>query len=390
MRRLIVAILLTALASAAQTAPPQSGSQGQAPPKQSTARSTIVVPAGTTVYLALTSPVWTKTAKVGDSVYAEAAFPVAVNNQMAIPPGSYVQGQIDTLTKPGFLSPHAQFQIHFTKIIFANGYTVVLAGPQNVTSGQTPAQQASSTPGAPRAPAGDVIPAVASVYVEVSIASDILLDNGSQIEMVLQIPLRLNAANVAAAVRASNPVQLAQFKSATLCRPVPGTPGTSDTVIPGTPGSPGTPDTVIPGADGMPDTVIPGIPATSGTPDTVIPGTPGTPDVSCPGPPVVTSSAKVQNYKESFQIGAPVQIAGKQLSAGSYQVTWKGAGPSAQVEIQQNGNLIISVPARVVLLNRKSPADVPGTRTNSDGSVSLRSLRFAGQTFALYFDRGAA
>jgi hypothetical protein len=338
----------------------------------------------------LISPVLARTAKVGDGVYAQAAFPVAVKNQMAIPPGTYVQGQIDTLTRLGWLSPHAQFQIHFTKIIFANGYTVELKGPQNVTAGQPPAPPAPAASGTPPAAPDDVIAAVAAVYVQVSSASDVLLDNGSQVEMVLQVPLRLDAARVAAAVRLSNPALLAHLKSATLCRPIPGTPGTPDTVIPGTPGTPGTPPTVIPGGPGMPDIVIPGTPATPGTPDTVIPGSPGTPGVRCPSPPVVTSNPKVQSYKESFQINAPVQVSGVQLSAGSYQVTWEGSGPSAQVDIFQNGNVIVSVRARVVLLNRKSPADAAGTRANPDGSVLLQSLRFAGQTFALYFDQGEA
>jgi hypothetical protein len=338
----------------------------------------------------LTSPILARTAKVGDGVYAQAAFPVAVKNQMAIPPGTYVLGQIDTLTRPGWLSPHAQFQIHFTKIIFANGYTVELAGPQNVSTGQPPAQPESTAPGTPLAPADEVIAAVATPYVQVSAASDVLLDNGSQIEMVLQVPLQLNAASVAAAVRLSNPALLAHLKSATLCRPIPGTPGTPDTVIPGTPGTPGTPPTVIPGGPGMPDIVIPGTPATPGTPDTIIPGTPGTPGVRCPSPPVVMPILKVQSFKESFQINAAVQVLRVQLPAGSYQVTWRGLGPSAQVDIFQNGNMVVSVPARVVLLNRKSPADATGTRTSSDGSVFLQSLRFAGQTFALYFDQGEA
>src|SRR5208282_3411284 len=78
--------------------------------------STITIPAGTSVFLALTAPVWAKTAKPGESIYAESVFPVAVNNQMAIPPGTYVQGEIDSLSRPGWLSPHAQFQIHFTKM----------------------------------------------------------------------------------------------------------------------------------------------------------------------------------------------------------------------------------------------------------------------------------
>ena len=232
MRRLAMAILLTALTSAAQTAPPQPDSQARAQARSTTAKSRIVIPAGTTVSLALTSPILAKTAKAGDSVYAQAAFPVAVNNQMAIPPGTYVQGQIDTLTRPGWLSPHAQFQIHFTKIIFANGYTVELPGPRKVRTGQPPAPQASAASATPLAPADDVIAAVANAYAQVSSASDVLLDNGSQIEMVLQVPLRLNAANVAAAVRLSNPAPLAHLKSATRCRPIPGTPGTPDRSYP--------------------------------------------------------------------------------------------------------------------------------------------------------------
>jgi hypothetical protein len=389
MRRLALALLLTALPSAAQTDSLTPDVQGQAQARSATAKSKLVIPAGTTVSLALTNPVLAMSAKAGDSVYAQMAFPVAVNNQIAIPSGTYVQGQIDTVTRPGWLSPHAQFQIHFTKIIFANGYTVELAGPRNVSAGEPTAPSASPAPGTPPPPADDVIAAVATPYVLVSSASDVLLDNGSQIEMVLQVPLRLNAAKVAAAARQSNPAPLAQLRSATRCRPTPGTPGTPDTVIPGTPGTPGTPPTVIPGGPGMPDTVIPGTPGTPGTPDTVIPGSPGAPGVRCPDLPVVTSNPKVQNHSQPFQIAVPVQVYGKPLLAGSYQVSWKGSDPLAQVDILQHGNPVVSVPARVVLLNRISPADAPGTRTNSDGSLSLQSLRFAGQSYALYFDRGA-
>lgn len=390
MRRLAIAILLSSLACAAQTAPPQQDPQGRSPAGSATSKSRIVVPAGTAIALALTRPVLNKTAKSGDSIYAQTVFPVAVNNQMAIPPGTYIEGQIDSLTQPGWLSPHAHFQIHFTKIIFAAGYTFQFPIAQPMAPAPPSAENAPAVQVKPAARAVDVIAAVANTYVDVSSASDVLLDNGSQIEMILQVPLRLNAASVADSVRRSNSAPLPQFKSATQCRPTPGTPGTSDTVIPGTPGTPGTPDIVIPGAPGTPDTVIPGTPATSGTPDTVISGMPGTPGTTCPGSPVVTSDPKPQKYKESFQTAAPVQISGKQLPAGTYQVAWAGLGPSVPVNFMQNGKTILSIQTKVVLLNMKSPADTPATRTNSDGSVSLRSLRFAGQTFALYFAQGAA
>jgi len=324
----------------------------------------------------MTAPVWARTAKAGDPIYAQTAFPVAVNNMMAIPPGTYVAGQIDAMTRPGFFSPHAQFQIHFTKLIFANGYTVVPPGATDAGAAQ---------PGEGE----DVYAAIATPYVDVSAASDILLDNGTQMEMVLQVPLTLDASSVAGAARLSRNLPLPQFKTATLCRPTPGTPGTPDTVIPGTPGTPGTPDIVIPGALGMPDTVIPGTPATPGTPDTVIPGTPGTPDMVCPGPPVVGLGGKVEDYLETFQVSTAVAIEGKQLSAGGYQVAWKGMSSPVMAEILMNKALAFPAQARIVLLNRKSSANAAGTHANPDGSVSLDSLRFAGQNFALYFDNGS-
>ena len=136
----------------------------------------------------------------------------------------------------------------------------------------------------------------------------------------------------------------------------------------------------------MPDTVIPGTP---GTPPTVLPGTPGTPAVPCPGPPVVTSNPKVQSYRKPLQVASPVRVSGNLLAPGSYQVAWNGSGPLAQVEFLENGKAVARAPARVVLLKGESPADAPGTRTSENGSVSLQSLRFAGEKLALYFDQGA-
>jgi hypothetical protein len=361
------------LAGHAQTALPQPSAQVPPGTQSMTGESTIVLPAGTNITLALTSPIMARTAKAGDSVYAETAFPVAANNQMAIPIGTYVLGQIDHLTLPGWFSPHAEFQMHFTKIIFANGYTVEIPQPAEVANGH-----ASSA----AVPGDDVIPAVATPYVQVSTSNDVLLDNGSQINMVLQNPLQLNSVNVAAAVARSDSGPLPLFKSATRCWPSPGTP---DTVIPGTPGTPGTPPTVIPGGPGEPPTVIPGMPGTPGTPPTVISGIA---PVYCPGPPVVTADPKAMDYKEPLQIASPTRVDGRQLPAGKYEAAWTGSGPTVVVNIVQAGNAVAAVPARFVLLSAKSPADTPDASTDSTGAVYLRSLRFAGQSFALYFDQG--
>jgi hypothetical protein len=320
--------------------------------------------------------VWAKAAKPGDSVYSSSAFPVAIGNVVAIPPGTYVQGQIDALTRPGWLSPRATFQMHFTKMIFANGYTVEIPSvPQN-TSGQAGQSGKSGQAVLPKIPA-----ASATVYVEVSSRSDILLDNGTQIEMVLQSPLSLDAARVMAAARQTKPLTILPTKSATQCRPIPATPGTSDTVIPG---SPGTPDTVIPGVNGMPDTVIPGIPA---TPPTVISGTPGTPEIACPAPPVVMSGPnKAATYKKTLTLSSSMQVAGSALAAGTYQFRWTGAGPTAEVEIVQKGRPPIHARAHVIALEQRIPRDATSVRNNADGTVSLASVQFAGEIFELTFE----
>ena len=244
----------------------------------------VTVPAGTKVELVVTRPEWAQSAKAGDTVYAQTSFPVVAGGSMAIPAGTYVQGTIENVTKPTRKSQRAEIQVLFTKIVFADGYTVELPGVANTKPSQ------SQSPG--ETPPGQSETLIA-ITIQVTTTNDLLLDNGAEVEMTLGAPLVLDAKQVAQSIPLSRVPAPGQLKSATLCRNIPGSPGspgTPDTVIPG---SPGTPDTVIPGGPDMPDTVIPGTPA---TPDTVIPGSPGdpgTPDYICPAKPLVISCAPV-------------------------------------------------------------------------------------------------
>lgn len=309
---------------------------------------TLTIPAGTRIVLGLTSPVWAKSSQPGETVYAETTFPVAVNGAMAIPPGTYAKGTIDIVFRPGLRSGRAEFRMSFAQIVFANGYTAALPA------------------------------AVATVNVQVAARSDVLLDNGSQFEMVLEQPLALDPGQVAAAARVSRPPKPWDWKSASLCRPTPATLGTPDTYIPGTPG---TPSTSIPGGPGMPSITIPGTP---GTPGTVIPGTSGSPGIACPGPPAVISAPGA--HKESLALVHPVREEGQTLPAGSYEVAWEGLGPAAQVRILKRGNAVANLPATVVALGRDAPANKTAWRTDPDGSFSLESLQFKGRNFALHFE----
>lgn len=293
-------ILVTALLAGAQslTKPPQAVQNGTTVPK---AGGRITVPAGTKIELALMRPVWAYSASRGTPFYAITTFPVVTNGHVAIPPGTYIQGTIQEVIRPARRKDRAEIQILFTKIIYANGYAMKFPGSISTVnlSGNSAGESATQTPADGPAPAGELAPTLIEVSVQVSASSDVLLDNGSAIEMTLGAPLMPDAAQVSADIPISRAPVPGQFVSASRCRPTPGipgtpgTPGTPDSVIPG---SPGTPSTVIPGGPGEPDTVIPGTPA---TPDTVIPGTPGTPGTPdipgrvCPYPPVVISCTPV-------------------------------------------------------------------------------------------------
>lgn len=306
---LILATMFLAVTMGWQKQEPNAAAGQQAPAPATTAAT---IPEGTRVALALAKPVRNKTTMAGDNIYAAVAFPVSVNGHMVLPVGTYVQGTIDSMKQPTWHSNHAEFQMHFTTLIFANGYAVPLAAAPTVGAQQN----------LPR-----VATAFANVYVDVSSRSDILLDNGSQIEMVFQTPLTLDAQKIADAARLAKSPLLSLANSATQCRPVPGTPGTTDTVIPGTPGTPGTPDTVIPGGPGMPPTIIPGIPPTPSTPPTVIPGTAGTAGVACPGPPIVVSRPSNDVRSGNFELPTAARVAGRQLAPGKVRrdLDWRWA-----------------------------------------------------------------
>ena len=86
------------------------------------------VPAGTKIPLTLKQGISTHSARVGDPVYAQTAFPIVQDNRIVIPEGTFVQGTIRSIVRPGRVKGRAQLQMTFTSMIFPNGYTVLLPG----------------------------------------------------------------------------------------------------------------------------------------------------------------------------------------------------------------------------------------------------------------------
>src|SRR6202163_2880694 len=106
-----------------------------ATPSAESGKPTLTIPAGTRVPLSLKQAISTKTARDGDPVYAETAFPFVVNDRVVIPAGTYIQGKITRVKRAGHIKGRAEVLIHFTSMIYPSGYTVMLGGSVENTPG---------------------------------------------------------------------------------------------------------------------------------------------------------------------------------------------------------------------------------------------------------------
>jgi hypothetical protein len=123
-------LLLCGIALGQSSAPSAS-----AIPAASPSKSALTIPAGSKVPISLKQAISTKTAKEGDPVYAETSFPFVVDERIVIPVGTYIQGKITKVERGGHVKGRAQLLIHFTSMIYPNGYTVLLGGSVENTPG---------------------------------------------------------------------------------------------------------------------------------------------------------------------------------------------------------------------------------------------------------------
>jgi hypothetical protein len=217
----------------AQQNPAPVAQQSTAPP----AVSTITLPAGTAVPLTLMNPVKSKSTKPGDSVRAVVAFPVTVGSRLAIPTGTFVEGTVIKVTAQLLKNQAPTLLVHFTRLLFANGYSVALNG-ENTQAFLLPDENRTSTvevaeltPMPPlgahfaTSPADSTLPPlpqvgpskavvigsvtgafaaftvvmIALMHHRVNSYDFVVFDVGWQFQMVLDSPVELDASQVAAA-----------------------------------------------------------------------------------------------------------------------------------------------------------------------------------------------
>ena len=87
------------------------------------ADKTYQVEPNTRIPLSMISSVSTRDTVPGDKVYLETVFPILVNGKIVIPPGSYVEGTITKVQRPGKVKGRGEFYLRFDTLILPNGVT---------------------------------------------------------------------------------------------------------------------------------------------------------------------------------------------------------------------------------------------------------------------------
>ena len=125
-----VVLLAAALAWQAPDTEPKLKTRDETPVMGATAAPSErpwVVPSGTKIPIQLQQPLSTKDAQPGDAIYARTSFPILVDGHMMIPPGTYVQGTVDSVKRAGRIKGTAELRFHLTELIYQNGYSLNLA-----------------------------------------------------------------------------------------------------------------------------------------------------------------------------------------------------------------------------------------------------------------------
>jgi len=94
-----------------------------------------VVRAGTRIPLVLVNSISTKTSQVGDRVYLQTAFPIAVDGRVVIPEGSYVTGTVTQVKRPGRIKGRGELYVRFDTLMLRNGTTRDFRGTVSAVDG---------------------------------------------------------------------------------------------------------------------------------------------------------------------------------------------------------------------------------------------------------------
>ena len=85
------------------------------------------IPKGTHVLLRMMNSISTRTAAEGNQVYLQTATPVAVDGQIVIPPGTYVQGSVARAKRSGRVKGRAELALRLESMTLPSGKIVKIS-----------------------------------------------------------------------------------------------------------------------------------------------------------------------------------------------------------------------------------------------------------------------
>lgn len=103
-------------------------SKSQAAPRPPQPGDEIVVPQNTDIPLRLQSAISSRTAYVGEPVFCRTVYPVAVNDMMVIPVGSFIKGTVTQAVRPGRVKGKALIGLRFDSLTLPSGVTKRISG----------------------------------------------------------------------------------------------------------------------------------------------------------------------------------------------------------------------------------------------------------------------
>ncbi len=85
------------------------------------AAGSYVIAPGTRILLNMINSISTKQTAVGDRIYLETAFPILSNGKIVIPQGSWVQGSVTQVKRPGRVKGRGELYVRFDSLTLPNG-----------------------------------------------------------------------------------------------------------------------------------------------------------------------------------------------------------------------------------------------------------------------------
>jgi type IV secretion system protein VirB10 len=93
----------------------------QEPAAAPSADPEMVVPAGTSIPISLSTFLNSRSSQVGDNFYADTTYPIWIQQRQVIPRGSVIKGTVTQVVRPGRVKGKARIAIKFESVLLPNG-----------------------------------------------------------------------------------------------------------------------------------------------------------------------------------------------------------------------------------------------------------------------------